>query len=283
MSVKLVSFVFDITNITASEKMILLAMADFADEYGICWPSKAVLARRSLLGIRTVDKYVKLLEEHGWLKIEINRGRRSNCYYLNVEKIYQEGQVQPRTVCGSNPQAISRVTPASHAAGEPSYNHHITPPAPSAPAPRERKPKQAKVAKPVSDHAWFTAWWTYAFLQIVGEKYAYTKKDAGQVKQLLQLIGLGDSVTRACVYMDLPEAKRFPRGSPTIGGLLCQINEVSRCDDELIDKFTEAGLLPDFDKTPKLKDFQPWKEQHEHQQSTIDWPVGQGSGNQVHA
>ena len=45
-----------------------------------------------------------------------------------------------------------QVRPATHAAPEPPYNHHITPPAPSAPAPRERKPKQAKVEKPTSDH-----------------------------------------------------------------------------------------------------------------------------------
>ena len=100
----------------------------------------------------------------------------------------------------------------------------------------------------------------HVFAQLVGEKYAYTKKDAAQVKQLLGMLGLGDVIIRACVYLSLPSAKRFPRGSPTIGGLLCQINEVSQCDDDLIDKFVDAGLLPDFDQTAKLKDFQPWKE-----------------------
>ncbi len=268
MSMKLVGFVLD-TNLPPTETLLMLALSDYADENGVCWPSKETLARRSRVSKRTVDKYINLLAENGWLKIEEHRGRKSNCYYLNINKIYREGQVETCKPCRSEVQPMLQVRPATHAAPEPPYNHHITPPAPSAPAPRERKPKQAKVEKPTSDHAWFTAWWTYAFLQIVGEKYAYTKKDAGQVKQLLQLIGLGDSVTRACVYLSLPAAKRFPRGSPTIGGLLCQINEVSRCDDELIDKFTEAGLLPDFDQTPKLKDFQPWKQTTESETSAL--------------
>ena len=270
MSYKLGGFILD-TSLPPTETLLLLALADYADERGRCWPSKETLSRRSRVSKRTVDKYIKRLSESGWLWIEEHGGRKSNCYTLNTEKIYQEGRVDPCRTCTPGVQPMLQGRGATHAAPEPPYNPHRTPPAPSAQPPGEKKPK---TKKPLSDHSWFTAWWTHAYLQLIGEKYAYTKKDAGQLKRILDMIGLGDAVTRACVYLSLPPARRFPRGSPTLGGLLCQINEVSRCDDELIDKFTEAGLLPDFDNTPRLKDFQPWRATNEHQQGNLSRQAG---------
>ena len=90
MSMKLVGFVLD-TNLPPTETLLMLALSDYADEQGVCWPSKETLARRSRVSKRTVDKYINLLAENGWLKIEEHRGRKSNCYYLNINKIYREG------------------------------------------------------------------------------------------------------------------------------------------------------------------------------------------------
>jgi hypothetical protein len=250
--IKPIGFILD-SNLPPTEKLLMVSLAEFADENGLCWPSKETLSRRAQVSKRTVDKYIKLLAADGWISVSENRGRRSNSYNLNLGKIYNP---QPCKTCMSEVQSMLQVRPAAHVAPEPLYNHHRTPAAPLA---QPARVHESKLQKPKSDHAWFSAWWVHSFGQIVGEKYAYTKKDAGQVDRLLKMLGLGDAVTRACVYLSLPEAKRFPKGAPTIGGLLCQINEVSQCDDDLIDQFTQEGLLPDLEHNSRLKDFMPWQ------------------------
>lgn len=251
LSVKLSGFIFD-TDLPPTETLMLLALADYADQDGKCWPSKETLARRSRVSKRTVDKYLKILSENNWLRIESKGGRKSNNYYLNLDKIYREGTLQPCKAC--TPQNSVRVqdlhpTPASHVAPELPIE--------------DLKDRQQRKPLPVpqpKDHTWFTAWWCFSYQQIVGEKYAYQKKDAGQIKQLLSVLGLMETTCRACVYFSLPPAKRFPRGSPTVGGLLHQINEVTEFDRELEDRFISAGLLPDLDQIESLKHFQPWSQ-----------------------
>ena len=256
LSVKLSGFIFD-TYLPPTETLMMLALADYADQNGKCWPSKETLARRSRVSKRTVDKYLKILAENNWLKIESNGGRKSNNYYLNLEKIYHEGSLQPCKAC--TPQNSVRVqdlhpTPASHVAPELPIEDF------KRPAAKKALPVMPAIKTQPKDHTWFTAWWCFAYQQIVREKYVYQKKDAGQIKQLLSVLGLMETTCRACVYFSLPPAKRFPRGSLTVGGLLHQINEVTEFDRELEDRFISAGLLPDMHQIESLKHFQPWSQ-----------------------
>ena len=254
MSIKLSGFIFD-TDLPPTETLLMLALADFADQNGRCWPSKETLAHRSRVSKRTVDKYIKRLAEDGWLKVESMGGRKSNIYYLNIDKIYAEGNRQPCKTC--TPEIAPTVqdlhpTPANHVAPELPIELKKTGSDKKLPADDHQKPQP-------KDHTWFTAWWCFAYQQIIGEKYAYQKKDAGQIKQLLSLLGLMETTARACSYLTLPAARRFPRGSPTVGGLLHQINEVAtQFDRDLEDRFINAGLLPDLEQTASLKHFQPW-------------------------
>ena len=248
----MIGHIFD-SELPPIETLLLIALADYADHNGRCWPSKETLARRSRVSKRTVDKYIKRLADGEWLKIEVQGGRKSNNYVLNLDKILA---VQPCKPCTPKTEKEHSTLQALH----PSHASHVapelsievkntggtkTPPVPDA------KKSQAK------EHSWFSAWWCFAYAQIVGEKYAFQKKDAGQIKQLLSKLGLAETVCRACVYFDLPPQQRFPRGSPTVGGLLHQINEVVRFDRDLEDRFIAAGLLPD--ESIILTAFQPWE------------------------
>lgn len=248
MSIKLVGYIFD-TDLPPTETLLMLALADYADQTGKCWPSKETLARRSRVSKRTVDKYINKLSENGWLEITYLGGRKSNVYTLNIDKIHAEGC---RT-CTPGVQDL-HPTPATHVAPEL--------PIEDLKDRQQEKPLPAPTTKKSNpkDHTWFTAWWCFVYAQMVGEKYAYQKKDAGQVKQLLSLLGLLETTCRACAYLALPAAKRFPRGSPTIGGLLHQINEVNQFDRDLEDRFISAGYLPDVEQTGSLKQFQPWSQ-----------------------
>ena len=241
-------------DLNTTEKMVLLSLADYSNIHGHCWPAVETLAQRCSIGDRQVRRIIKKLEADGLLIVK-NRGRRSNYYILDLD-------IKPDTSdqLNNNEDALTghfeQVKPDM---GDRTINE--PPVEPKRPAATKTLPAQPTIKNQPKDHTWFTAWWCFAYQQIVGEKYAYQKKDAGQIKQLLSVLGLIDTTCRACSYLTLPAAKRFPRGSPTLGGLLHQINEVSaQFDRELEERFISAGLLPDMERIESLKHFQPWSQ-----------------------
>lgn len=81
------NWVWALEGLGPSETLVLLALADAADDDGFCWPSQATLARKSRQTDRNVRRILNRLEGMGLLHIEARsstHGRRSNLYYLNV-------------------------------------------------------------------------------------------------------------------------------------------------------------------------------------------------------
>ena len=62
MSVQAISWALSIKGITPPEKLILLAVANYADADGLCWPSQATLARDTCLSTRTIVRLFSALE-----------------------------------------------------------------------------------------------------------------------------------------------------------------------------------------------------------------------------
>jgi hypothetical protein len=60
MSVRVMSAVWEL-DLPPSEKLVLLALADCANDEGICWPSATTLARKSGQGERTVRRCIQSL------------------------------------------------------------------------------------------------------------------------------------------------------------------------------------------------------------------------------
>ena len=269
MSVKLSGAIWELIELSQTETLIMLALADFSDEKGFSWPSKATLAKRTRVSKRTLDRHILTLAQNGWLLIQTRKdGTRflSNGYQLNFEKIDQTINAQKSKGDSANlaggwcksdrgvVQPMLQGGSATHAAPEPSFNSHLNisseKPSTTSPLPPLKKVQ--------SDHAWFTAWWCHAFQVITGDKYAYTKKTAGIIKQIIERIALEGMVERACVYLTLDPSDRFPRGSPTIEGLSAMINQMAgRCTSKIQDDCFALGLLPDFDVP--LKDHKPWE------------------------
>jgi hypothetical protein len=119
MSVRVMTAVWSI-DLPDSQKIVLLALADCANDEGQCWPSMATLAKKCSKGERTVQGVIKELVNAGHLGRDEVPGK--GCKYL----------VHPRSVCapqalrpaangGAPPQAL-RPTPAA-AADKPSKNH----------------------------------------------------------------------------------------------------------------------------------------------------------------
>ncbi len=88
MSVKVMSYVWDIPSFKGSDKLVMLCLADHADDSGLCWPSIDTIARKSGVSPTTVKSTLKKLEAAGWLfkknqfkKADTGRLVRSNNQY----------------------------------------------------------------------------------------------------------------------------------------------------------------------------------------------------------
>jgi predicted transcriptional regulator len=83
MSIKLMSRVWDI-ELRHTAKLVLLALADWANDEGACWPSIATLERRCGLSDRGVRNVLEELEAEGRLR-RVQRAGRSTMFHLTPE------------------------------------------------------------------------------------------------------------------------------------------------------------------------------------------------------
>lgn len=51
-----------------ARKVILLVLANYADEYGYCYPGQRTIARGTEQSVDTVQRHLKRLETDGFLK-----------------------------------------------------------------------------------------------------------------------------------------------------------------------------------------------------------------------
>lgn len=83
---------------------IFLGLCYHADADGICYPSRPKLARETGTSIRTVDKFLKLLEEDGAIHKTIRTRPRSKENYSNLYQI-MEMVAPPRANKDTTPRA----------------------------------------------------------------------------------------------------------------------------------------------------------------------------------
>ena len=90
MSVKALTWAFE-QPINATEKVVLLALADHANEDGLCWPSISLLVKRAHVGERTVQRAIQSLEDAGFIarerRVRENGSDTSNLYRLIFDKV----------------------------------------------------------------------------------------------------------------------------------------------------------------------------------------------------
>ncbi len=114
-----------------SQKIVLLALADCANDEGHCWPSMLALARKCSKGQRTVQGVIKTLVDAGHVTRREVAGRGCE-YWVHPRKDCTPAEdappqpsrpagTAPRNRRGGPPQPL-RDTPAA-AADKPSKNH----------------------------------------------------------------------------------------------------------------------------------------------------------------
>ena len=91
MSVKIMSDVFENSKTEGNARLVLLCLADCANDEGVCWPSIKTLSRKANISEETTRKFLHVFEKIGLVETEERfnpLGRRtSNTYKINLEKI----------------------------------------------------------------------------------------------------------------------------------------------------------------------------------------------------
>lgn len=91
MSVRVMSWVFGLEKLAAMPKIVLLAIADCANDEGVAWPGHDLLARKSSCSVRTLIRQIDFLVAQGLLSKQVRNsaaGRRSNVYVVNTGREY---------------------------------------------------------------------------------------------------------------------------------------------------------------------------------------------------
>lgn len=126
MSIRMMTRIWDDTSFRGTDLLVLLCLADHANDEGVCWPSYATIARRARCSRRQAIRCVQHLQREGWLNVTTRRidmtKNTSNIFKI----VLPSGVVSPPSdicddFCGLDVTTL--VTPMSP---EPSGNHKGT-------------------------------------------------------------------------------------------------------------------------------------------------------------
>lgn len=76
MSVQAIGWALDVRTGKATAKCVLVALANYADEEGVCWPGQATIARQTEMFVDSVQRRLRDLEAKGLIVRERRNGRR---------------------------------------------------------------------------------------------------------------------------------------------------------------------------------------------------------------
>lgn len=132
MSVKAMAWALDQVTEQPVDKLVLIALGNFADDANTCFPSRKTLAQIAMCSVDTVDRAIKRLEAAGMVskgEREGARGQTSNVYTLscdpsrNLRPLVTDTDATTPSRTDAAPQPQSAAPPAASECGPPSRNH----------------------------------------------------------------------------------------------------------------------------------------------------------------
>jgi MarR-like DNA-binding transcriptional regulator SgrR of sgrS sRNA len=88
MSVRYSSAIWESGRFEGGVLLVALALADYANDEGECWPKAASIATKVRLTLRQTHNILRKLEKAGFLTIQSGGGRgKSSWYRLNLETV----------------------------------------------------------------------------------------------------------------------------------------------------------------------------------------------------
>jgi len=118
MSIRIMTKVFSAKVGSAIRKLILLKLADNADDSGRCWPSQSYLMDVCEISERTLRDHLRKLEEDGFItatpKYE-NGVRVGTDYHINVDALHEPAPARQNLPVDEDYRQISPSLPAEFA------------------------------------------------------------------------------------------------------------------------------------------------------------------------
>ncbi|HWU01657.1 MAG TPA: helix-turn-helix domain-containing protein, partial [Novosphingobium sp.] len=122
MSVRIMTQVWEL-DLPDSQKIVLLALADAANDEGGCWPSIATIARKSSKSERTVQSVIRTLCEAGHMERIEQPGHRSR-FVIHPRKDCTPAKAAPPQ--GSHPTPAAVAGHPRNGCTQTQKNHNIT-------------------------------------------------------------------------------------------------------------------------------------------------------------
>lgn len=140
MSIKIMSRVWDAGPLMQSERFVLLALADYANDAGECWPSISAIGSKVCLSERAVQTVIRRLEAGGWLAIQTGNGRRGCNQYLikTPQHLHPAASAPPPQQTAQTPQQTAQ----NPAASAPEPSRTIIEPSVVLVAPKKERPRR---------------------------------------------------------------------------------------------------------------------------------------------
>lgn len=116
MSVSIMADVWKYSQAEGNARLVLLAIADRANDDGECWPGQKNLAEKCRVSERTVKRCVKELGELGELVVTRRGKNRTNVYRVvtgqfDTSTTSGSADLSPQEVTTLSPQEVTRVSP----------------------------------------------------------------------------------------------------------------------------------------------------------------------------
>lgn len=228
MSTVIMSACWPLQGMTATQKAVLISLADNANDEGVCWPSVSNISLRTCLSERAVQGAIKWLCAAGALATSDRTGR-STVYTVTPEAYAPPQELHPRSKCtpadgaGSPPQQV-HPTPANaapHPRSSCTQNRNRTnkepsaepqsslPTVPAAPSKGKRPTKaQSQEAELARQESCRSIWQAYsaAYEARYGARPVRNAKVNAQVGDLLKRLGAEEGPQVAAYFVGIEDA-----------------------------------------------------------------------------
>ncbi len=218
VSIRVMARVWEHSQSSGGQLLVLLAIADFADDHGKAWPSVSTLAKKARISERHTQKVIKQLKDMGELVAD---QRPSGHWGTNLYRITLNPEGVANCHQGGELEATGGV--ASDAKGGELeatltvMNRHKN----------HRGRKTPSLKNSDSRIKEFFTWWNIEYQRRIGEPYVISGgKDGALIKNLLRTFDLPKLKTQALRFFDSKDSWVQERGGYTIGVFASQFNKL---------------------------------------------------------
>jgi hypothetical protein len=232
MSIKLMTAVWEREDLSPTHKLVLLALADWANDEGLCWPSINRLSTKTSMTSRGVQKTIRTLEKMGFVRREESLGK-GNRYWISIPL----NNVHP---CTTFTPPLNHVHPTPEPRSpNTSETHQLTVNDIKPRAKRSYKMQWEKAGLP--DWIPQEAWDGWIEMRNQSKKPLTARAVARAIQRLMQFRDKGQDLTevldRSTIngWLDVYEIREQNNGNQNRGGSPDRRSSLARAIDEGLD------------------------------------------------